>query len=83
MATTRPNHVVEETDEISRAIDAASPYYPGKTRTDILLHLIQLGAKVITEGDAQHRNAVRDRAGRQPGVYATRYLEDLRTEWPE
>ncbi len=83
MPTGRPSHLLEETYEISRAIDAAAPHFPGKTRTDILRHLIKLGAESIAEGDAQHRNAVRDRAGRHPGIYATRYLEDLRTEWPE
>ena len=83
MATTRPSHRLEETDEISRAIDAAAPHYPGETRADILRHLIRLGAQSIAERDAQHRSVVRDHAGRQSGIYATRYLEDLRTEWPE
>ncbi len=82
MPTTRPRHLLTETDDIAEAIDAAAALYPTATRADVLRHLIQLGFETVAERQASHRTVVSDRAGRYPGLYSTRYLDDLREDWP-
>jgi hypothetical protein len=81
--TVRPRHLLTETDDIADAIDAAAALYPGESRADVLRHLVQLGADTIAEAQGRHRCAVRDRAGRHPGLYPAGYLDDLRGDWPE
>ncbi|MDO8363289.1 MAG: hypothetical protein Q7V88_10370 [Actinomycetota bacterium] len=83
MPTTRPRHLLTETDEVAAAIDAAAAMYPGQTRADVLRHLVELGAETVAQMQDHRRHLVRDRAGRHPGVYPAGYLEQLRSEWPE
>ena len=83
MPTTRPRHLLTETDELAAAIDAAAPLYPGESRADVLRHVIRIGFEAIAEQGTRHRIVVHERAGRYPGLYATRYLDQLREEWPE
>jgi hypothetical protein len=83
MPTARPRHLLTETDDLADAIDAAAPLYPGQTRADVLRRLVLLGAETIAERQGRHRDAVRDRAGRYPGLYPAGHLEELRTDWPE
>lgn len=80
--TSRPRHLVTETDDIATAIDAAAAHYPGATRADVLRRLVELGAEVIAEDQEAHRRTVRARAGRYPGLYAAGYLDHLRDDWP-
>ena len=82
MPTVRPRHVLTETDDLIDAIDAAAPLYPGESRADVLRHLVHLGAATLAEQHDRHRRIVHDRAGRHPGVYDPRYLEELREDWP-
>lgn len=82
MPTTRPRHLLTETDDVAQAIDAALPLYPGATRADVLRRLIHIGFETISQRQVQHRIAVREIAGRYPGLYPAGYLDDLRKEWP-
>jgi hypothetical protein len=81
MPTTRPRHLLTETDDLAEAIDAAAPLYPGESRADVLRHLVVLGAEAIAQQKGQHRATVHDRAGRHPGLYGAGYLEGLRQDW--
>ena len=83
MPTTRPRHLLTETDEIAEAIDAAAPLYPGSTRADILRRLVHIGFESITDQQVRRRIVVREVAGRYPGLYPAGYLDDLRGEWRE
>ena len=83
MPTTRPRHLLTETDDIAEAIDAAAPLYPGASRADILRRLVLVGCEAITDRQARHRLVVRDLAGRFSGLYPDGYLDDLREEWRE
>lgn len=80
--TSRPRHLLTETDDIATAIDAAAPHYPGATRADVLRRLVQLGAEVIAEDQEAHRRTVRAHAGRYPDLYPAVYLDTLRDDWP-
>jgi hypothetical protein len=82
MPTARPRHLLTETDDLAEAIEAAAPLYPGESRADILRRLVQLGADAIAERQGRHRSAVRDRAGRYPGLYPASYVDELREDWP-
>ena len=83
MPTTRPRHLLTETDELAAAIDAAAPLYPKESRADVLRHLVELGAATITDHQDRRRRLVRERAGRHPGLYPAGYQDDLRADWPE
>jgi hypothetical protein len=83
MPTARPRHLLTETDDLAETIDAALPLYPGETRAGVLRRLVHLGAETIAERQGRHRDAVRDRAGRYPGLYPAGHLQELRTDWPE
>ena len=83
MPTVRPRHLLTETDELAQAIDAAAALYPGQSRADVLRLLVQLGAETIAEQQGRHRDTVRNRAGRFPGLYPASHLDDLREDWPE
>ena len=83
MPTARPRHLLTETDDISEAIDAAAPLFPGESRANVLRRLVQLGADAIAERQGKHRRTVRDRAGRHPGLYPAGYVDDLREDWPD
>lgn len=83
MPTVRPRHLLTETEDLAAAIDAAAPLFPGESRAEILRRLVQLGADTIAERQGRHRQAVRDRAGRHPGLFPAGYLDELREDWPE
>jgi len=83
MPTTRPRHLLTETDEIAEAINAAMSLYPGASRADILRRLIHIGFETIADQQVRHRIVVREVAGRYPGLYPTGYLDDLREDWRE
>ena len=83
MPTTRQRHLLTETDDLAAAIDAAAPMYPGESRADVLRHLVQLGAETIASRQGRHRQLVRERAGRYPGLFPMGYLDELRADWPE
>ena len=83
MPTTRPRHLLTETDEIAEAIDAAMPLYPGASRADILRRLIHIGFETIADQQVRHRIVVRELAGRYRGLYPAGYLDDLREDWRE
>jgi hypothetical protein len=83
MPTTRPRHLLTETDDIAAAIDAAAHLYPGTSRADILRRLIHIGFETITDEQVRHRIIVRELAGRFSGLYPDGYLADLREEWRE
>jgi hypothetical protein len=89
MPTTRPRHVITESDRIAEALDAAAKRWPAdaNNRARLLLHLVEEGFRAIDE-DHERRQAtwaekVRQTAGVLPGVYGLRYLEELREDWPE
>ncbi|MFT3852555.1 MAG: hypothetical protein QM733_07455 [Ilumatobacteraceae bacterium] len=81
MPTTRPRHIVTETDDIAAAIDAVQPR-PGESRADVLRRLVLLGAQTARDAAAERGRLVRRHAGRHPGTFEPGYLDALRDEWP-
>ncbi len=85
--TTRPRHLVTETDSVAQALDAAARRWPGESRARLILRLVGEGHRAVaaaSEADAERRRqAVERTSGALTGVYESGYLKRLRADWPE
>lgn len=86
--TTRPRHVITETDQVARALDDAASRWPADraNRSKLLMHLVEEGHRAVVE---QHEDVVRERrdavartSGALTGLYEDAYLTELRGDWP-
>lgn len=88
MPTTRPRHMITETEEVSRALADAARRWPQdrKRPSKLLLDLVQEGHRSITEQAdrlvADRRAAVEQTEGALTGAYPAGYLAYLRDDWP-
>lgn len=89
MPTTRPRHVITETDQIVRALDDAARRWPADrgNRTKLLARLVEEGHHAVLrqrDHDAAARSAAVDRTSAAlTGAYGDGYLAELREDWPE
>lgn len=87
MPTVRPRHVVTETDELARALDAAAQRWPELSRPRLLARLALEGHRAVeaaSEARRQNRlSAIERFAGVVTGSFGDGYLDELRAEWPE
>lgn len=86
MPTTRPRHLVTETDDLAVALDEAAQRWPGLSRPQLLARLALEGHRAALEdqGDRRRRRleAIRRHSGALTGAYGAGYLERLHDEWP-
>lgn len=87
MPTTRPRHLITETDELARALDDAAKVWPrdSHSRTKLLRHLLEEGHRAVV-GQHEHQTAARKDAvartdGALTGIYGPDYLRRLREDW--
>ena len=86
--TTRPRHVVTESEAVARALDAAARRWPEDrdNRARLLLHLLEEGHRALAEGQERGNQAYREAVARTSGVltglYGEGYLDALREDWP-
>jgi hypothetical protein len=89
MPTTRPRHVITETEQIIRALDDAARRWPADraNRAKLLIRLVEEGHRAVLmqrEHDAAARRAAIDRTSAVlTGAYGDDYLAELREDWPE
>ena len=87
MPTTRPRHVVTETDELAAALDAATTRWPDLTRPQLLVRLALESSQAVRHASnarrAQQLAAIARHSGAVTGAYTGDYLETLRRDWPE
>lgn len=89
MPTTRPRHLITETDQVSRALTVAAKRWPDESnsRSKLLVRLLEEGRRALdNERDhAEHsrRETVARTSGALTGVYAADYLAELREDWPD
>lgn len=88
--TTRPRHVITETEQVARALDDAARRWPAdsgnRAKLLLLLHLVDEGHRAVV---GQQESLVRDRreavartSGALTGLYGEGYLSGLREDWP-
>lgn len=83
MSTRRPRHVVTETDELARALDATAHRWPDLSRPQLLVHLALEGARSELEKKrSSGLPAIEQSAGALTGSYGPGYLEQLDDDWP-
>jgi hypothetical protein len=89
MPTTRPRHVVTETDQVVRALDDAARRWPADrgNRAKLLIRLVEEGHRAVLrerEHDVAAIRAAIDRtSGALTGAYGDDYLAELRADWSE
>lgn len=86
--TTRPRHLITETEPIALALDDAARRWPEDSdrRARLLVRLALEGHRAIVVGtdqaDEVRRADIRRTSGAMDGVYGPAYLDELRAEWP-
>ena len=89
MPTTRPRHLITETELVAQALDDAAKRWPAESgnRAKLLLHLLEEGHRAVIgqqEGLLrERREAVARTSGALTGLYGESYLDELREDWPE
>ena len=68
------------------AIDRAAARWPGESRAQLLVRLVDIGRQTLEEYeriDAEgHRVAVTASSGAYPDAFGPGYLAELRADWP-
>lgn len=86
MPTTRPRHLVTETDDLSGALDTAALRWPGLSRPQLLVRLVLEGHDAAQHAHDERRERrramVRRHSGILTGVYRPDELDQLREDWP-
>ena len=87
MPTTRPRHLVTETDDVAVALDAAAKRWPGLSRAQLLVRLALEAHRAAQQSSAVRRRrrlaALQQHSGTLTGAYGSDYLAALREDWPE
>lgn len=84
--TTRPRHLVTETDDLRAALDAAAAQWPGLSRPQLLVRLALAGHRAVQRAHDERREArlaaLRKHSGAITGAYGPDYLQRLHEDWP-
>ncbi|MCH9666614.1 MAG: hypothetical protein K0U80_01900 [Actinomycetia bacterium] len=86
MPTTRPRHLVTETDDLAAALDRAAAQWPELSRPQLLVRLALHADRLSQDSHRERRRrrlaAINDLSGSFTGVYGPDYLRELRSDWP-
>ncbi len=89
MPTSRPRHVITETDDIASALQDAAKRWPEDrdSRKKLLLHLVSEGHRAVLGAQdkvaGERRHVLAKTSGLLTGLYGQDYLEHLREDWPQ
>ncbi|CAB4551895.1 unannotated protein [freshwater metagenome] len=88
MPTTRPRHMITETDQLSEALSQAAKLWPelAGQRTLLLRKVLEVGIETIEQEATQKTKSrmagVDKLAGSMPGVWPANWKEELAKDWP-
>jgi hypothetical protein len=88
MPTTKPRHLVTETEQVAKALDDAARRWPQdrSSRAKLLVHLVEEGHRALLEDTAKRaatrREVIERTSGALTGTYEAGYLTHLREDWP-
>lgn len=84
--TTRPRHLVTETDDLASALDAATQRWPALSRPQLLVRLALEGHQAAQQAHDERRRRrlalLKEHSGLLTGAYGPDYLAQLRKDWP-
>ena len=89
MPTTRPRHMITETDQISQGLAQAAKQWPelADQRTLLLRKVIEIGLQAIELDESKHAQiriaAVEKLAGSMDGIWPSNWKKELAEDWPE
>lgn len=89
MPTTRPRHMITETDQISQGLSQVAKQWPelADQRTLLLRKVIEIGLQAIdleaSKSQQKRVAAVKKIAGSMDGVWPANWKEELAEDWPE
>ena len=89
MPTSRPRHLITETDQVAAALDAAAEQWPAESgsRAKLLVHLVAEGHRALLAASeariTARRAAVLRSSGSATGCYQPGYLAELREDWAD
>ena len=89
MPTSRPRHLITETDAVAEAIDDAAERWPvdREHRGKLIVRLVEEGHRALGQSNrrraARRKETIARTSGVLTGVYGPNYLDELRRDWPE
>jgi hypothetical protein len=85
--TTRPRHLVTETEALAAALDEAAERWPGLSRPQLLVRLALHGSEAAAtepvDRGRQRLEAVRAHSGALTGIYGPDYVAQCGDDWVE
>lgn len=85
--TTRPRHLVTESDELKAALDRAASRWPGLSRGQLVARLALAGDEAAEHSEETRRRrrseVVARHSGAMTGWYRENEVRHLREDWPE
>lgn len=88
MPTTRPRHMITESDELGSALDIAAARWPelAGDRSKLLRKILEVGIDSLTTAAASSKRARLEHidriAGSMSGTWPANWKEELEADWP-
>ena len=82
MPTTRHRLAVTETDVIAHALDLAARRWPATRRAQLLVRLVEEGARHLQDDEARRRDTILATSGALTDTYGPGYQAELAQDWP-
>jgi len=88
MPTTRPRHMITESDRLARALEDAGLLWPEfhGDRGVLLRRILDVGMEAVEaemrEREGTRLDAINTVAGSMAGVWPAEWRDELRREWP-